>query len=164
MGGSRAIGLQRSSSSTHVCRLTGTSSKPCSALLEPDPNSKIHRTSKPGDPAPLSFQLFDWEKVRLVLDSPLEGTGFEPMVPWPAAVLILLDRAVVRLGKRVAAWLQIPPGREARDRPDEFSSRRRRSSGEPRRVRYKRAPGFRSRGHPCSRFGIARSPRDCVKV
>src|SRR5271167_4458835 len=31
---------QRSSSRTHVCRLPGTISGPCSALLEPDTNSK----------------------------------------------------------------------------------------------------------------------------
>jgi hypothetical protein len=36
-------------SSTHVCRLPGTIKGPRSALLEPDPNSKIDRTIKPGE-------------------------------------------------------------------------------------------------------------------
>ena len=34
MGGSRAISRRRSSSSTHVCRLPGTISGSCSALLQ----------------------------------------------------------------------------------------------------------------------------------
>jgi hypothetical protein len=35
----RDLTAERSSSRTHVCRLPGTTSAPCSALVEPDPNS-----------------------------------------------------------------------------------------------------------------------------
>src|SRR5258707_7783446 len=40
-----------------VCRLSGTISVPCSALLEPDPNSKIHPTIKSGE-GPTSWEQF----------------------------------------------------------------------------------------------------------
>src|SRR4029077_6558713 len=40
---------QKSSSSTHACRLPGTISGSCWALVEPGPSAEIHRTIKLGE-------------------------------------------------------------------------------------------------------------------